>query len=284
MAHSPGAVSLDGKLSITDAEYERARKVLYDACGVALEGDRRSLVLGRLQQVIRGLNLDNFTAYLDRVEMDRSGRLLSQLVNQISTNYTYFGREWDHFEHFRRKGVPETVERNKRSKVIRVWCAAASTGQEPYTLAGLLADAVGPDYGNWDAGVLATDINNEVLETARQGFFEPEEIKPLDPDLQKRWFQPAPEGKVRVVERLRKDVLYRRFNLTKPAFHWKRPFDLLFCRNVMIYFDLPTKKTLGVRLANSLNRGGYLYIGVAESLDYDSKLLRPVQAGVFQRI
>jgi len=278
-------VSLDGKLSITDAEYERARKVLYDACGVSLEGDRRSLVLGRLQAVVRSMRLTSFTAYLDRVEADHSGRLIAQLINQISTNYTYFGREWDHFDFFRGKAIPEAVQRNKRSKVVRVWCAAASTGQEPYTLVGLLADAVGPDYyGGWDGGVLATDINTEVLESARKGLYEPQEVEPLAADLRKRWFKTAPGGRVQVVDRLRKDVLYRRFNLTSPTFPWKRPFDVIFCRNVMIYFDLSTKKSLGVRLANSLCRGGYLFIGIAESLEIDTTLLRPIQAGVFQRI
>jgi len=284
MTIQAGAVSLDGKLSITDAEYERARKVLYDACGVALEGDRRSLVLGRLQSVIRSLRLPTFTAYLDRVEEDRSGRMLSVLVNQISTNYTYFAREGAHFDFFRTRAIPDTLARNSSSRVFRVWCAAASTGQEPYTLAGILADTIGPDYANWDAGVLGTDINTDVLETARNGYYELEEIEPLAADQKKRWFQPAGERKVRIVERLRRDVLYRRFNLTNPVFSWKRPFDVIFCRNVMIYFDLPTKKTLGVRLANSLARGGYLFIGIAESLDFDPKLLRPVQAGVFQRI
>lgn len=277
-----GAVSLDGKIAITDAEYDRARRVLYDACGVALEGDRRSLVLGRLQSVIRSMKLVTFTDYLDRVESDRSGRLISQLVNRISTNYTYFGREWEHFEHYRSRGIPEAIERNQASKTLRVWCAAASTGQEPYTLAGLLADIVGPDYRNWDGGVLGTDINTEVLKAAAEGYFEPEEIEPLAADMQKRWF--VEDGtRVRIVDRIRKDVLYRRFNLTNPTFPWRRPFDVIFCRNVMIYFDLPTKKSLGVRLANSLCRGGYLYIGIAESLEYDPKLLRPIQAGVFQR-
>lgn len=278
-----GAVSLDGKIAITDAEYERARKVLYDTCGVALDGDRRSLVLGRLQSVIRSMKVTTFTDYLDRIESDRSGRLLSQLVNRISTNYTYFGREWEHFEHYRRRAVPEAIERNRASRVLRVWCAAASTGQESYTLAGLLADVVGPDYRSWDGGVLGTDINTEVLNAAEQGYFEPEEIEPLEVDMQKRWFVDA-GVRVRVADRIRKDVLHRRFNLINPTFPWRRPFDVVFCRNVMIYFDLATKKSLGVRLANSLCLGGYLYIGIAESLEYHPKLLRPIQAGVFQRI
>lgn len=279
-----GAVSLDGKIAITDAEYERARKMLHDACGVALEGDRRSLLLGRTQEVMRTLKLTSFTAYLDRVEEDRSGRLISQLVNRISTNYTYFWRESEHFEFFRRTAVPEAADRNKRERTLRIWCAAASTGQEPYTLAGLASDAIGPAYSRWDAGVLATDINTEVLATARKGLYEPEEVEPLGKDLCGRWFKPAAGGQVQVVDRIRKDVLYRRFNLTNATFPWRRPFDVIFCRNVMIYFDLATKKELGVRLARSLCRGGYLFIGIAESLEIDPSLLRPVQTGIFQRI
>ncbi len=284
MIESHAVATSSGQLSITDAEYERAKKMLYAACGVALEGDRRSLVLGRLQQVLRSMKIDRVSDYLDRVEADRSGKLMAECINHISTNYTYFGREWGHFEFYRAQAIPEALKRNRHSKALRIWCAAASTGQEPYTLAGLLADCVGPGYASWDAGVLGTDINTEVLQAAKAGYYEPEEIEPLDPSMRKRWFEPTSGRKVRVVERMRKDVLYRRFNLVQDSFRFKRPFDVVFCRNVMIYFDLPTKKKLGVRLANSLVPGGYLFIGIAESLDHDPKLLRPIRAGVFQRI
>ncbi|MCR9162947.1 MAG: CheR family methyltransferase [Nannocystaceae bacterium] len=277
------AASFEGKLAITDAEYERARTMLYGACGVALEGDRRPLVLGRLQGVIRSMKLVSFTDYLDRVEADGSGRLLSELVNHISTNYTYFGREWEHFEHYRSRGIPEAKRRNRSTRSLRVWCAATSTGEEPYTLAALLPDIIGPEYRNWDGGVLGTDINTDVLETAAEGYYDAEDIERLDPDMRKRWFMQ--EGsRVRVADRIRRDVLFRRFNLTNPMFPWRRPFDVIFCRNVMIYFDQTTKKSLGERLANALCKGGYLYIGIAESLQFNRKLLRPVQAGIFERI
>ncbi len=283
MTNCAATVSPEGLSGLTPVEYERVRAVVYSRSGIFLKGDRRSLVFGRLLALVRGLNLDSFAAYLDRVDRDRSGHLLSELVNAISTNYTYFGRDWEHFEHFRDVAVPEAVARNADAHMLRVWSAAASTGQESYTLAGLLADTLGPEYERWDAGVLGTDINTDVLETARCGVYAAEDAKGLDPALRDSWFEALPEDRIRVVGRIRDDVVYRRFNLVD-AVPFKRPFDVIFCRNVMIYFDGPTKKSLGHRLARSLRRGGYLYLGIAESLEHDPRLLRRVQVGVFQRI
>lgn len=270
---------------LTSAEFDEMRALIFDTFGVSLSDQKRSLIEGRLRPVLARENLPSFRDYIDKVKSDGSRKLLSELVNRISTNHTYFNRESAHFDFFLKASIPEAMARpeNRRKRQVRVWCAASSTGQEPYTLALLLAKGMGADHSVWDSGVLATDINTEVLEFANRGIYEPSDAEKLPAELLSSGFRKMPDGRYEVRASVKKQVTYRRFNLMTPAFPFKTKFDVVFCRNVMIYFNEETKASLCRRIAGQMIPGGHLFVGAAESIPTDPLSFRNIAPGVYRR-
>lgn len=270
---------------IDDADFDALRAYVFDACGIALDASKRSLVVGRLQPVLNREHIDGYREYVERLRADTSGKLRSELVDRLSTNHTFFWRESDHFDYYSTTALPAAIEAQSRTggKRLRVWCAASSAGQEPYTLAALAMDALGSQYPAWDAGVLATDISAPVLERAREGIYEADDVARLPEALRRRHFVPCADGRWQANARLRAEVTFRRFNLMNARFPFKHPFDIVFIRNVMIYFDMPTKLALMARLASVMRSGALLFIGAAESLPPEQRQFDPVRPGVFRR-
>jgi chemotaxis protein methyltransferase CheR len=273
-------------MAITDREFQLLSELIYKHFGIHLTEAKRSLLVRRLQSLLKKEGLSTFREYYDRLVANPDAATMTELVNRITTNYTYFYREPEHFDFFLKKALPEIVARHKQhhSRDLLVWCAAASTGEEPYMLAMLMMEYLGPDYGTWDAGLLATDISEKALKKAVVGIYPESETKTMPKHLVKKYFTKHGENQVKVIPRLSREVMYRRFNLITPRFPWKRPFDVIFCRNVMIYFDNETKLKLIQQIYDSLNYGGYLFIGHSESLMRMETPLRYIMPAVYQKV
>lgn len=249
-------------------EFRRIRDLVYREMGIHLADQKQALVFGRLSSVINQRRLPSFNAYCDWVESDKTGIALGELANAISTNHTYFNREHSHFTFFENRTLPEWTAklRSMNSRDLRVWCAASSTGQEPYTLAMIMRRFFGTDFPQWDAGLLATDISEKALQAARLGVYDAKDLASLPESLRKEHFTSITGQKVAVNERLKRDITFRRFNLINDAYPFKKPFHVIFCRNVLIYFDAVTKEKIFANMAEHMVSGGYLFLGHTETM------------------
>ncbi|MCX8055632.1 MAG: protein-glutamate O-methyltransferase CheR [Ignavibacteria bacterium] len=256
-------------VEVTDEEFKLIRDLIYKNIGINLTEEKRSLVNGRLQKILRKLNFKTFKEYYQFLINDKSGEALSELANVISTNHTFFGREIDHFEYFVDIVLPEIEERAKKTNNfdIRVWSAGCSSGEEPYTLVMLMMEYFGKDYNKWKAGVLATDISLNALEKAKKGIYPDERVQPLPDIFKKKYFKHLPSGEWEIIDVIKREVTFRRFNLMNEKFPFKSPFDVIFCRNVMIYFDEPTRERLVDKFYQFTTPNGYLFIGHSETLN-----------------
>jgi len=270
---------------ISDREFQTIRRLVYDNFGFSLSDQKRSLVTGRLQKVLRQRRLPDFKAYLEWLQADQSGEALEELANRISTNHTFFWRENSHFNHFATTSLPEIAARHRQQGGnIRFWCAGCSTGEEPYTLAMLMMETLGSDYHAFKPLMLATDISANALRIAMAGVYSDERLRQLPPGLRNKYFRRGQEaGTWQVVETVRDQVVFRRHNLMDGTFPFKTPFDAVFCRNVMIYFDKPTRDALIARFHRHTIAGGYLYIGHSETLGRDGTLYDYVMPAAYRR-
>ncbi len=274
------------ELTITDKEFRFIRTLVYDRFGINLTEQKRSLVIGRLQKLLRANSFTSFEQYYDFVIKDQTGSALDKLVNSISTNYTYFNREREHFDFFVGTALPKIAQslKARSSHDLRIWCAGCSSGEEPYMLAILLMEFFGKEYGLWDGGVLATDISDQVLSKARQGIYQQEQVNKISNHLMHKYFFKVQDGSWQVTDRLKKEITFRRFNLMNKKFPFKKQFQVIFCRNVMIYFDSVTRDGLMRRYHEFLEPGGYLFIGHSETLDRQQNIFKYVKPAVYQRL
>jgi len=254
-------------MPITEREFAQIRDLVHARFGIFLTEQKRSLVVGRLQKVVRELGLPTFAAYCEHVRDDATGAALGDLVNRISTNHTFFFREKEHFDYLVAHALPAICAslREKGERDLRIWCAGCSSGEEAYTLAMLAREYLGSEGGQWQAGLLATDISTKVLDLAIAGRYDAERAAQLPPKLRSQ-FVAAGDGMVEASARLKSDITFRRFNLMNERFPFKKPFHVIFCRNVMIYFDLPSREKLVQRFFDHTAPGGFFFIGHSESL------------------
>ena len=273
-----------GMMPITDAEFRSIRDLVYDRFGITLSDQKKSLVVGRLQKILKKYGHKTFRQYYDMVVADKSDALLSELANQITTNHTFFFREPEHFSFFRSNILPWMVNehRARNDNDIRIWCAAASSGEEPYTLIISLLEFFGADYKNWNCGLLATDVSRKALDEAVHGNYVQARLQDVPPTILNKYFRKTTDGYA-VTEQLKKEVTYRRFNLMNKTFPFKKPFDCIWCRNVMIYFDTPTKHELVNRMYDATVSGGYLLIGHSETLDRNQTKWKYVKPAVYRK-
>ena len=252
-----------------DAEFEFLRKFVYQHCGISLGEHKRQLVQGRLYRRLRALRLASFAAYCDLLRNDPQTEL-GELASVISTNVTSFFREVHHYDLLTDELLPRWLQEKRRSNDrLRIWSAGCSTGEEPYALAMVLAEALEEHgAGSMDAKILATDLSPQALETARGGAYSLERLGGISDERRRRWLLRGSgefEGLAAVHPRLRELVTIQPLNLLHD-WPMKGPFDAIFCRNVVIYFDQPTKQRLFQRYAALLPVGGYLFLGHSESL------------------
>jgi chemotaxis protein methyltransferase CheR len=270
---------------ISDTEFNDLRALIHRRFGINLTDQKRSLLVGRLQKLMRKLNLETFAAYYRYLTEDKTEQALGELVDLISTNHTYFNRESEHFTYFSTIALPAIIEKLQREnrKDLRIWCAGCSTGEEPYTLLMLMMEYLGSEYSSWDAGILATDISDRALSIARQGIYSRDRVQQLPENLQRKYFTPAGPGEMAVIDRVRQQATFRRFNLMNTSFPFKQPFQMIFCRNVMIYFDQPTREALVGRYHQATEPGGYLFIGHSETLGRSQTRYQYLQPALYQK-
>ncbi|WP_233189322.1 CheR family methyltransferase [Geothermobacter hydrogeniphilus] len=283
---SNGTAGQNHMMVISDDEFNAMRKLIYERFGINLTDQKRSLLVGRLQKLVRGNGFNSFQAYYQHLLNDSSERALSELVDRVSTNHTYFNRENDHFDYFRNTALPAVVERLKKENRfdLRIWCAGCSSGEEAYMLLMLIREVLGSDHRRWDAGILATDISDRVLAVARQGLYPEEKLSNMPAELKRKYFRQQPDGRWQVDESLRREATFRRFNLMNKTFPFKKPFQIIFCRNVMIYFDQPTRDTLVKKFHRLTEPDGYLFIGHSETLGRSQNLYRYLLPAAYQKM
>ena len=280
-------IELDEGLQLSDKEFSLISKLVYEQFGINLTDKKRALVKGRLNKVVRSQGFASFGDYYKAVVSDKSGRRLAELVDRISTNYSYFFRESEHFSFMMEHSLPAVQRRLEaaRDRDLRIWCAGCATGEEPYTIAMVLCEFFGGEMANWDVGILATDISVEALETARRGEYNAERVKAIPPDLLRRYFRYRDRdgGVYEANDRIRSRVLFKRLNLMNDTYPFRGKFHFIFARNVMIYFDTDTRKPLIQRFHRYTHDGGMLFIGHSETLGRDSKLFRYIQPAVYEK-
>ncbi|HET98443.1 MAG TPA: protein-glutamate O-methyltransferase CheR [Desulfurivibrio alkaliphilus] len=276
---------MDHGLTISAQEFGLIRALVYERFGINLTDQKRALVVGRLQKLLRDGGFSSFKQYHEAVTTDESGAALDRLINRISTNYTYFNREQAHFHFFTHTVLPALVARQRADNHLdlRIWSAGCSSGEEPYMLTMLMMEHLGHDYDSWSAGVLATDISDQALGKARRGIYEEEQVAKIPAAIKQKYFTRREDGSWQVGEKVQNQVTFRRFNLMNRQFPFKKPFQVIFCRNVMIYFDTPTRQALVKRYHRHLEPGGYLFIGHSESLGREQDDFQYIMPAVYRR-
>ena len=255
-------------LKLTDSDFLRLVEFIKTNYGINLE-KKRVLIEGRLANVAASYGFDNFTDYINFALNDSTGKETIRLVNKLTTNHTFFMREPEHFK-FLETDVLPYIEKSVYDKDARIWCAASSTGQEPYTIAMTIDEYFGSRKDSWDTTILATDLDTDVLRTAKAGIYSEEMLDGVPDRWIDRYFTKIDNDRYQVIERIRREIVFKKFNLMDPIVI-KKPFDLISCRNVMIYFDAKTKNDLIERFYDVTKKGGYLFIGHAENVSRDTR-------------
>ncbi|MEG1027918.1 MAG: protein-glutamate O-methyltransferase CheR, partial [Oscillospiraceae bacterium] len=234
----------------------------------------------RLTNTLAERNITSFTDYFEILKKHDNNEI-SLVINKLTTNHTYFMREPQHFRFLTNTILPYH-EKNNRNKDIRIWSAGCSSGEEAYTTTMTIKDYFGANASLWDTTILATDISTNVLELAKTKIYEEDSLKDVPPSWKQKYFISKGNGFYDLKPAIRNEVVYRTFNLME-TFKYKKPFDLIFCRNVMIYFDQPTKNALINKFYDALNPGGYLFIGMSESVQRDKTNFKYIQPSIYQK-
>jgi chemotaxis protein methyltransferase CheR len=263
--------------------FQRFAALAYEKAGISIRAGKEALVAARVAKRQRALSIGDAQAYLAYLEADASGEELARFLDVISTHFTSFFREPDHFDLLARE-LERLVAAGQRR--IRLWSAASSTGEEPYTMA-MVALGV-PGVADLDLKILATDIAVDTLRQAEAGVYAADRVEPVPPALRSRWFTKRRDPRLgadlyEVSAELKRRVVYRRLNLTAPPFPMSGPLDVVFCRNVLIYFDQPTRQRLIGGVEGLLAPGGLLCLGHTETLSGVRCALRMERPSVFRR-
>ncbi|GKT11165.1 MAG: chemotaxis protein methyltransferase CheR [Thiomicrorhabdus sp.] len=252
------------EFDFTEADFQHVKKIVYDFAGIDLNESKKNLVYNRLAKRIRFLGHQSFKQYLNFVEEQGESEFLI-LINSITTNLTFFFRENHHFEYLAETVIPQLLQEKSSSRKIRIWSAGCSTGEEPYSIAVVLKETI-PD--GWDAKVIATDLDSNVVQTGMTGVYKIDRLKGVSEERKNRWFlkgEGSKAGFVKTKPELQSIIEFGQLNLMDD---WplKDEIDVIFCRNVVIYFDKPTQSRLFNRYADKLPMDGHLFVGHSESL------------------
>ncbi len=269
-------------LNISDKEFKALAEFIKKNYGINLNENKKELVISRLYSVLLENGFKTYSQYYKYIVSDRTGKAIITLLDKITTNHTFFMREKEHFHYFKEYILPYLKDTIK-SKDIYVWSAGCATGEEPYTLAMIIADYFGKEKIGWNTKILATDISTKALENALHGVYGNEQMEPIPVNWKKNYFRSFNEEKSVIAEEIKKEVIYRRFNLMNEIFPFKKNFHVIFCRNVMIYFDAKTKKDLVNKLYEYTNPGGYLFIGHTESINREETKYKYIRPGVYRK-
>jgi chemotaxis protein methyltransferase CheR len=269
---------------ISKRNFDKLSRFIYDYSGIKMPPSKLTMLEGRLRRRLRATNHSTFDDYCDFL-FDEGG--LDQetvyLIDVVTTNKTDFFREAKHFEYMQMTALPALVSSGVRK--IRTWSSACSTGAEPYTMAMVLSEFVEENAG-LSYSVLATDLSTDVLQTARRGIYAQDLVQPVPYDLQRKYVMTAKQAgrrEVRIAPKLRSKIGFARMNLMDDKYPVGEPMQIIFCRNVLIYFDKPTQQSVLTRLCDCLADGGYMFIGHSESITGFDLPLKQVSNTVFQK-
>ncbi len=272
---------------LSESLFQRFSALVYQEAGINLHDGKKALLEARLAKRLRATGIGSPKEYLEFILSEEGREEYVKFFDAVSTNLTFFFREPKHFEFLEKIALPEIIERSRRdgSSRIRIWSAGCSTGEEPYSIAMTVLSAL--DHpARWDFRVLATDISTRVLSTARAGVYEKTRLTHVPAALRQRFFEPITNGgspkQYRVSAELMKVVAFRRLNLMD-SFPFSGPFDVIFCRNVMIYFDKKTQESLIQKMSAYLHSGGYFFVGHSESLTGLRHALNYVMPAVYRK-
>ena len=264
-------------IELKKAHFDKISQIVRQSAGINLHPGKEELVKARLGKRLRALGLKSFDAYMRHLKHDHPEGELVAMVEAMTTNKTSFFREPQHFDYLCRQIVPQLKNRK-----MRIWCAGSSSGEEPYSAAILLNEAI-QGIALWDIRILATDLSSRMLAYARKGIYDANRLQDVPPLLISKYFhciETNPARRYQIIEPLRRKVHFARLNLMG---EWPMagPFDVIFCRNVMIYFDKPTQEQLVNRFWNLLKPGGHLFVGHSESLAGSPHEFRYVQPAIY---
>lgn len=269
-------------MMMSQEEFLRVSIFLKNKYGIDMT-KKKEIVSGRLDNFIRNHDFENYHDFMNSLEVDDTGELEKELVNLLTTNHTYFMREPEHFEFLRKEVLPYLKKKEQGRKDLCIWCAASSTGEEPYTVAMVLMDFLGLEHEKWDTKVLATDISTNVLQQAVSGVYGAEQISSLPGAWKRRFFrQVSGEDSYMATQELKDQVIFRKFNLMD-RFPFKRKMHVVFLRNVMIYFDEKTKNELIRKVYDVMEPGGYLFIGQTETINREYAPFQMIRPSIFRK-
>ncbi|MGX1785777.1 CheR family methyltransferase [Bosea sp. NPDC055332] len=279
---APQPVQSDTTLSRDDMAL--VAKLVYEHAGIVIREHKEAMARGRLARRVKVLGLGSIAEYCAYLRTSSAADEIPELINAVTTNHTAFFRERHHFDHLRKDVLPRLIqERAGRRGRIRIWSAACSSGEEPYSIAATSRDVIG-HRSDLDFRILATDIDTDILDRAAAGLYPADQFDRLPADLRpllKLEGQGA-RGEARIAEDLKRLIAFKRLNLIE-RWPMKGPFDVIFCRNVFIYFDTPTKAAILDRYVALLQPGGFLYLGHSESLPQPHPQLRLIGRTIYER-
>ena len=265
---------------MTDRNFEAIKNIAYENTGIKLGDHKKNMVYGRLARRLRKLKISNFNEYCQLISRNDSTEMVD-FINSITTNLTSFFRENHHFEFLHTTAFPALLRKNNASKRIRIWSAGCSTGEEPYSIAMAVKSFL--PFKNWDVKVLATDLDSDVVSKARKGIYSIERIESIDEKYKKFFLFDQVNEKVKVKDDVGRFITFNKLNLLN-EWPMKGEFDIIFCRNVVIYFDLETQKILFDRYYNILKKKSYLFIGHSESLHNVTSKFGTLGRTIYERL
>ncbi|MCV6639330.1 protein-glutamate O-methyltransferase [Candidatus Albibeggiatoa sp. nov. NOAA] len=275
-------MTIEREFAYSNQDFELLRKLVKEHTGINLSEHKQEMLYSRLARRLRALKMNSFASYYKMLKRNPGDELI-QFVNAVTTNLTAFFREPHHFQFLEKKLLPELIARKSYSRRLRIWSAGCASGEEPYSLAMVLKENMPID---WDIKILATDLDSSMVERGKQGVYTLDRIEGISNTRIKRWFKRGSgihEGKVQVVPELQSMITFKTLNLMH---NWPMhgPIDIIFCRNVVIYFDKPTQRVLFDRFANLMDKNGCLFVGHSENLFQLSTRYQLLQQTVYRRI
>lgn len=270
-----------GMFQITDAEFDKLMNFVRTKYGIDLS-KKRILIQSRLSGVLREHGLKNFNEYINLLFKDTSGAEITVLLNKLTTNHSYFMREQEHFTYLTTEAMPVMMKLHPAIKELTIWSAGCSAGQEAYTTAMAIDEYLGALRSIWKITIHATDISMNVLEQAKKATYAADNLKDVPPRWLPKYFTKNADGTYTVCDQIRKQVTFKTLNLMD-SFRFPKPFDLVMCRNVMIYFDKLTKEALVDRFYGVTANDGFLFIGHSEVLDKEKTKFKYIKPAIYQK-
>lgn len=269
----------------TNKDFSLIYEIVKKECGIKLNSQKKSLIENRISKIIKTESYCSVKEYLSCLVRDNSGKMMTEFLNSMTTNVTNFFREDDHFKFLTNNYIPEMLERKKNNKdnTVRFWSAACSSGQEPYSLAMLIHDKF-PKLLDMDYRVLATDIDTTILDKAMKGIYSNEHIENVPQGYINRYFAKLDKSTYQVRPNIKSNVFFRKLNLISSNFPFNKKFDVIFCRNVFIYFDAPTQEKIVNKFYENLHKGGVLLIGHSEGLVGCKHKFKSIGPATYQKL